>query len=166
MRVLKWLAPVFSFFILAMPALALDAPAGRVIVALSGQITDKNVGETAVFDDKMLDALPVHELKTTSPWYQGQKTFRGPLFRDLLAKVGGKGNKLVITALNDYAATVPYEDVMKYDVVLARYVDGKKLSVRDKGPLFMIYPFDDKPEIKNDVFFSRAVWQIKAIRVE
>ena len=44
-------------------------------------------------------------------------------------------------------------------------MDGKPLSVRDKGPLFLIYPFDKNPELYNEKYFSRSVWQIKKIEI-
>ena len=39
------------------------------------------------------------------------------------------------------------------------------MSIRDKGPIFMIYPFDKNPELYNEKYFSRSVWQIKSIEV-
>jgi hypothetical protein len=60
---------------------------------------------------------------------------------------------------------VPLEDVRRIDVVVARLLDGKPMSVREKGPLFVIYPFDDRPELRTSVYFSRCIWQLKAIEV-
>jgi len=37
--------------------------------------------------------------------------------------------------------------------------------VRDKGPLFMIYPFDAQPELRSAVYYSRSVWQLSEIEV-
>lgn len=39
------------------------------------------------------------------------------------------------------------------------------MSVRDKGPLFLIYPFDDNPDLFDEVYFGRSVWQIAQIVV-
>jgi hypothetical protein len=40
------------------------------------------------------------------------------------------------------------------------------MPVRDKGPLFIIYPFDSKPELKSQTFYGRAVWQVAKIVVK
>ena len=46
------------------------------------------------------------------------------------------------------------------------WTEGKvRFSVRDKGPLFLVYPFDTNPETYNEKYFSRSVWQIKEIEV-
>jgi len=39
------------------------------------------------------------------------------------------------------------------------------MSLRDKGPIFVIYPFDKHPELLNEVVFSRSVWQVTEIKV-
>ena len=39
------------------------------------------------------------------------------------------------------------------------------MAVREKGPLFVIYPFDADPSLFNEKYFNRSVWQVKAIEV-
>src|SRR5690606_17880750 len=103
----------------------------------------------------MLQALPQRTLVTSTPWYPEAKTYRGPLLRDLLTLVGAAGSKLRIKALNDYQATLPLKDIERYDILLALSMNGKPLSVRDKGPSFIVYPFDGNPELKSDIYYSR-----------
>ena len=114
----------------------------------------------------MLDALPQVEIKTASPWYQGVQTFSGPLLKDVLRLVGAKGTKLKILALNDYKTEVPLGDAELFRPILARKVNGVVLSPRDKGPLFLVYPYDSKAELRAELFYSRSAWQIKSIAVE
>ncbi len=145
---------------------ALDKPAGRPILTVSGLIAEKNAGNDAQFDAAMLDKLPQQKMTVETPWYKTAQTFEGPLFRDVLKATGVKGKKLYVVALNDYAAEIPLADLEKYDVILARKIDGKVLNVRDKGPLFIMYPFDKKPELRTKDVYSRCVWQVNRIRVE
>jgi hypothetical protein len=70
-----------------------------------------------------------------------------------------------VVALNDYAAEVPVEDARKFPMVFATHLDGQIMSVRDKGPLFLIYPFDEFPELFKEIYFGRSVWQITHIEV-
>ena len=42
-------------------------------------------------------------------------------------------------------------------------IDGKPIGVREKGPLFVMYPFDERPELRTSVHFSRCIWQLKSI---
>lgn len=147
-------------------ALALDKPAGRPILTVSGLIAEKNAGNDAQFDAAMLDKLPQQKMTVETPWYKTAQTFEGPLFRDVLKATGAKGKKLYVVALNDYAAEIPLADLEKHDVILARKINGKVLNIRDKGPLFIMYPFDKKPELRTKDIYSRCVWQVNRIRVE
>lgn len=147
------------------PAWALDAPQGRVILTVSGQIGQTNRDGKAVFDLAMLQKLPQHTFTTQTPWEPKPVKFSGPLLKDVLDAVGATGKKLKMVALNDYAVEVPVSDVAKYRPVLARKINGKVLGIRDKGPLFLMYPFDDFPEIRNDVYYARCIWQLNRINV-
>ncbi|WP_174875135.1 molybdopterin-dependent oxidoreductase [Vogesella oryzae] len=148
------------------PTLALEAAQGRPILTINGLIAEKNAGAEAQFDSRMIDALPQVKMTVPTPWYKTAQTFEGPLFRDVLKAVGANGKKLYVVALNDYAAEIPLSDLSKYDVILARKVNGKVLSVRDKGPLFVMYPFTKNPELQTKDIYSRCVWQVNRIRVE
>ena len=72
---------------------------------------------------------------------------------------------VTVTALNDYSAEIPIGDFLDHSVILASRLDGEELSVRDKGPLFVIYPFDLEPDLYNEVYFGRSVWQVTSIAV-
>jgi hypothetical protein len=40
------------------------------------------------------------------------------------------------------------------------------MEVREKGPLFIIYPYDSNTALKHDTYFSRSAWQVRSITVE
>ncbi|MEH6692071.1 MULTISPECIES: molybdopterin-dependent oxidoreductase [Pseudorhizobium] len=150
----------------ALPAMALDAPKGPVVLTVSSPVLDHpNVGATAQFDLQMLEALAGRSAKVRTPWTSGEVEFSGPYLRSVLEAAGARGAKLRITALNDYYADVPMEDVAQLDTILATRLHGKTMSVREKGPLFLIYPFDLDPNLYNEKYFSRSVWQIVKIEV-
>lgn len=144
---------------------SLPIPTGEIMLTVSGQITQTNGDGVAHFDRDMLDALEQHTTTTTTPWLDGVHDFTGPLGVAILDAVGATGQTLNVIALNDYSAEVPTDDLRDYTVIFATHIDGAQLSVREKGPLFMIYPFDEKPELFNEVYFGRSVWQINRIEV-
>lgn len=152
----------------AVAALAddLPAPQGPVVLTVSGAISHSNGNGVAQFDQAMLDALPQRTTVTKTPWYEGPQTFSGPLMSGLLEAVGATGETIKVTALNDYSADIPLQDVLSYPVILADRLDDTLLSVRDKGPLFVIYPFDEFRELYDEVHFGQSVWQINAIVVK
>lgn len=144
----------------------LPAPQGEVILTVSGQIAHTNGDGTASFDRAMLEALAQHTTTATTPWLDGVHDFSGPLGAAILDAVGANGTTLDVIALNDYSAEVPIQDLIDYAVIFATHIDGEQMSVREKGPLFMIYPFDKNPELFNEVYFGRSVWQISQIEVK
>ena len=165
MRAIALATAAVAALLSSMPASALDLPKERVVLTVTGVIDETNDGEQAVFDLAMLNALPGRAGAMETPWTDGQTRFSGPLLRSLLAAVGAHGSALRITALNDYSAELPIADATEFDTMLATKMDDKPMSVRDKGPLFLVYPFDTNPELYNEKYFSRSVWQIKSIEV-
>lgn len=147
-------------------AFALGQPAGEVILTVTGKVGEANRGKAAVFDKAMLEALPQQSFTTSTPWYKLPVKFSGPLLADVLAAVGAKGTALRAVALNDYKVSIPVADTMNYKVIVALTADGKPMAVRDKGPLFIIYPFDSSAELHTTKFYERSIWQLKAIEIE
>jgi hypothetical protein len=146
-------------------AQGLPEPAGPVVLVLSGRIRRTNQGATAAFDMAMLEALPQHNIVTRTPWFAQPRKFTGPLLRDVFALVGGQGQIFRATALNDYRIDIPFDDAQRFDVVVARLLDDMPMTVREKGPLFMIYPFDGNPSLRSARYYSRSVWQLKTIEL-
>jgi hypothetical protein len=154
-----------ALILAATAAQALDRPKGRVVLTVSGRIGIRNADKVAEFDMDMLAALPQHTFSTKSPWYPEAHKFTGPLLRDVLAAVDAQGKNLRAVALNDYKVDLPVGDALKFNLVLARLMDDKPMSVREKGPLFIIYPFDADETLRNERYYSRSAWQLKAIDV-
>ena len=120
----------------------------------------------ASFTMKFLKSLPQRSFVTQTPWYKDPVKFTGPLLRDVLAAAKAKGEVINAVALDDYQAKIPFSDATDYDVILAHQMDGKTLTAKDKGPLFVVYPYDSKAELQAVRFYERSIWQLKALRVE
>jgi hypothetical protein len=146
-------------------AAPLAPPAEKPILTITGNITTTNADGVALFDRAMLEKLGMISFETTTPWYSGVTKFEGVPMAKLLALVGAKGTRLVVVALNDYSSEIPIEDFERYGVILALKRDGEYMPVRDKGPLFIVYPYDSAPELKSQKFYSRSAWQVKSFEV-
>jgi hypothetical protein len=146
---------------------ALEPAAGDPVLTLSGRVRTPNLGGDAVFDMAMLARLPQQDIVTRTPWYAGEpRRFTGPLLRDVLGAAGAASvSTLRAVALNDYRVEIPAADVQNLDVIVARLLDGKPMTVREKGPLFVMYPFDARPELRSAVYFNRCIWQLRTIEV-
>jgi hypothetical protein len=159
-----WSTAAFSFV----------PPSAGIVLTVSGRVRIGNAGvgsggpegqKEAHFDLPMLEALRQHSFITSTPWYPNPRRFTGPLLRDVLAAVGAQGESLRLMALNDYRIDMPVRDTQRYDVIIAHKLDDKPMAVRDKGPLFVIYPFDAHAELRNPVYFGRSAWQLRRIEV-
>jgi hypothetical protein len=90
--------------------------------------------------------------------------FDGVPLRAILERVGGKGSAIRASALNDYSIDIPWDD-LKYDPLVAMSADGQLLKVRDKGPLWIVYPRDDYSALRNNIHDSRWVWQLNRLQI-
>lgn len=154
------------FFVTAVStSYALDPATGEIILTLQGKITVTNSDNRAELDRETLQKLPQHSITTETPWTEGKKTFSGPMLRDVLALVGAAGSTLTMIAINDYSVQVPVEDSVRYDTILALRLDGEILTVRSKGPLWLIYPWSTNDKLRTETYYSRSIWQLKSIDI-
>jgi hypothetical protein len=91
--------------------------------------------------------------------------FEGVPIRAVLALVEARGSSLLAIAHNEYSATLPVSDVTRHNVILAMKANGETMTLRDKGPLFVIYPFDSDKALQTDIFYARSVWQLRRLDV-
>ena len=138
---------------------------GPVVLTLSGRLRFPNVGAAAQFDMSMLEHMAQTSFIAKTPWYVQPRKFTGPLLRDVLSAAGAQGTRLKAIALNDYAVEIPFDDATRHDVIVARLLDDKPMPVRDKGPLFIVYPFDSAVELRSQTYFNRSAWQLRTIEV-
>ncbi|WP_404298570.1 molybdopterin-dependent oxidoreductase [Halomonas sp.] len=152
-------------FLLWLPMLAvaegmLPAPSGKVLLTISGDIDFPNVDGEASFDREMLMAIAPTEIRTRTPWHSDCARYEGPLFREVLAAAGVHSDRVRVRALNDYEAEIPLAELHDYDVILAMSRNGSPIQIREFGPLFVLYPFDEHPELLNESVRFRSVWHV------
>lgn len=167
-RIAIFSAALCSIFCIALPtaAWALDPPKGEIVLTVGGSIAVTNRGKAAVFDRDMLSHLGLHALRTSTSWTDGVQSFEGVLARDVMKAVGAKGAIVHATALNDYTIKIPVEDFSNYDVLFAMKMNGKDLTRRDKGPIWIVYPRDQHQELRNQKVDAKWIWQLVRLRVE
>ncbi|MCA3435970.1 MAG: molybdopterin-dependent oxidoreductase [Rhodobacter sp.] len=143
----------------------LPAPQGDVILTVSGAITNTNDDGLARFDMAVLDGLPRHSFATSTIWTEGVDTYEGVLLTDLLKALGATGTNVLAKALNDYEITFPVADATVEGPLLAYRANGKPMSIREKGPIWMIFPYDDVEAFRTEQTYSRSIWQLDRIVV-
>lgn len=151
------------------PGEPIPPPTGPVVLKISGNIGAKQNGRNVVeFDMATLEKLGVVRYTTPTNWTEQPVTFDGVLLANVLSAVGAnpRAQQLVLVALNDYKVTVPASDSRTWPVMLATKENGNYMSVRERGPLWVVYPQHAFPELGNRDYLSRWVWQLAEIKVE
>jgi hypothetical protein len=137
-------------------------------VGLAQEILSVTNGEnTITYTIDELLALPQEIVVTTNDYVDEVTTFQGPSLRSVLEAADiTQDARLKMIAINDFASSAPAADAYKYSVILAVLRDGEEMSIRDKGPIWVIYPMDDHAELQDDLYNGRLVWQLKSITAE
>lgn len=134
-------------------------------VAETALLTVLHNGETTSFEVPDLEELGVEEFETTTIWTEGTQTFTGVPLANFLDAFGVTEGTIKATAINDYAVEIPVEDAVEGGPIIAYRRNGETMSVRDKGPLWIVYPYDSDAAYQTEVIYSRSIWQLDRIEL-
>lgn len=117
-----------------------------------------------VLDRADLEALPQRSFTTTTIWTSGLQTFSGPALRSVLTASGIVTGTVELIAANEYRVSIAVDDLGAEVPILATRMNGGPFSLREKGPLWLVYPYDADPAFRSEAIYARSIWQI--IRIE
>lgn len=149
----------------AIGAAELPAPTGNVLLQVTGNIEHTNDGDTANLDLAMLEALPQFSFTTHTPWTDGPMKFTGVRIHDLLNYIGAGSTDFRASASDKYWDELRDMDFENIPAIVAYMRDDKYMRLRDLGPLWIMFPFDEYPELDNEKFKRACVWQLIGIEV-
>ncbi|WP_348538744.1 oxidoreductase [Shimia sp. R10_1] len=139
--------------------------AAETILTVSGDIKGSPTPSQWSFSAEDLRELPQESFQTNTIWTEGQQTFVGVSLHSLMQHVGASEGMLRATALNDYAVSIPTTDAIPSGPIVAYLRNGEEMSLRDKGPLWIVYPFESNPTYNTEEYYSRSIWQLNRIEV-
>ena len=119
---------------------------------------------TQTYDQAALQAFGPFSFATSTIWTEGQPAFTGVPLQTILTDAGIDQGTVSAVAINDYAVQIPVDEVTADYPIVAFQQDGQVMSVRDKGPLWVIYPYDSDPALQSEVTYARSIWQL--VRIE
>lgn len=138
-----------------------QAPGGTSIVTVTGALS----GGPRGFDFEALRRLGLYDIRTPTPWTDGAATFTGPRLADLLRAAGARGSRIRAKALNAYVIDIPVADAERHGVIVALFMDGQQLTVRNRGPAWIMYPLDRLRGRDSVVYEMRCVWQLTELEI-
>ncbi|WP_299428170.1 molybdopterin-dependent oxidoreductase [uncultured Shimia sp.] len=135
------------------------------LLTVSGDVSETDAGAKWQFEESDLRALPKVQFETDTIWTEGTQVFEGVSLSALLTHVGASNGNLLATAANDYTVSIPTSDAVENGPMIAYLRNGEKMSLRDKGPLWIVYPFAGNAAYKTEEYYSRSIWQLDRIEV-
>lgn len=116
-----------------------------------------------------LDAIGCTHVTTRTIWTEGEQDFAGVPLVDLVrafgAEAGGGAVSLRAQAINDYTVIIPVTDAVEGGPIIAHTRNGASMTIRDNGPLWLIYPYDSNPDYRTEVIYARSIWQLERIEL-
>lgn len=117
-------------------------------------------------DRAALEQLPRHSFSTSTQWTAGALEFTGVPLRDLLSLADITTGTIRAVALNDYAVSMIVDDLGESVPIVAYLINGEPFSRREKGPLWIVYPYDSGAEYRTEVAYGTSVWQLVRLVAE
>jgi hypothetical protein len=148
--------------ILPLTSVETSATSDRAILRIDGALG----GPPVTFTRAELEALGTTRIRTSTPWHDGVQEFEGVPMARVMQAAQARGSAIEVVALNKYRTAIPMEDFQRYQPILALKRGGAYMDIKDKGPLFIIYPYDARAELRTETFYSRSAWQVAAITVK
>ena len=143
----------------------LPAASGEVVLTIDGAVTAPSESGFTLDMDR-LKALPQVTFSTTTIWTEGTLEFTGVPLKTLVEQAGGSGSVVVAEALNGYAVDIPIDALEDNAPIIAYLIDGQPFSRRDKGPLWVVYPYDLDEKYKSEVTYAYSIWQLQRLTVK
>jgi len=135
----------------------------KAALTIDGLVRD---GATYQWSLAELEDMPQKVIRTSTPWHDSIIEFEGVELSYLMDLVGAEGDTAFVVALNEYTAEVPIADFEQFGPILALRQDGATIPIADKGPFFIVYPYDDDPQLHAEKYYLRSVWSVSTISVE
>jgi len=141
------------------------AAEGKTVLTVTGKhgiTTDETPVELTL---AMLEELPSTSFTSETPWTEGLVVWEGVRLSDLMEHLKSSSTSFHAVALDDYEITFEEVDFKKFPVILAYKMNGDYMTVRDLGPLWIMFPFDDHPDLDIQINRARSIWQLKKIEL-
>lgn len=128
-------------------------------------VENAGTGRTVTFTDAQLMELPQEVFKTETIWTEGDVEFSGPTLKAVLEHAEMTLGDVELYAINDYNVVLPVDKIEDAAPIIANRLNGEPFSVREKGPLWVVFPYDDVERYNSEEYFAFSVWQLNKLNV-
>lgn len=153
------------YVVLFMLLLSFITPATARAEMMLEVTTSGSNSATVEFSLQDLDAMDQVTFSTSTIWTDDKVTFSGVPLKALLTELNTDGTRIEMVALNDYKVTMPLAELEDDAPIIATRMDGETMSVRDKGPYWVVFPYDQDPKYRAETIYTFSIWQLKHLKV-
>lgn len=159
-------AALLAFGSMSAAADTMPVATGDVIMTIDGAIRPDAPAGGYTLDLAGLQSFAAEEFATTTIWTEGELTFTGVPLSALLKAAGATGTTVAAEALNGYSVDIPIADLEEDVPIVAYHIDGEVFSRREKGPLWIVYPYDRDEKYKSEISYAYSIWQLQRLTVK
>lgn len=157
-RTLSLFFALVVFGVASVRVLAADDAVLTIINHGAGGVVEKT--EFTLHD---ISALNQKTIVTTTPWTDGAQEFVGVACNGVLENIRRDVGEYVAKALNDYSVTIPAPALNDDACLIAVKRNGELMSVREKGPLWIVFPYDEDEKFESSAYQSYSIWSLSSI---
>ena len=157
--------PALLAFVTMLPFMASANNADAFALEVVEISPSHSITATQTLDLDQLRALPSAEIRTTTIWTEGVQTFRGVWLSTLMDHLGITEGELVFSALNEYLVEIEMKDIVPGGPLVAYEWNGNPMSPRDKGPLWIVFPYDSDVKFQSETVYAQSIWQLDRIEI-
>ncbi|MDP5216029.1 hypothetical protein Q5Y75_02245 [Ruegeria sp. 2205SS24-7] len=119
------------------------------------------------FDANALGAMEQYELTVPfgPPGQAVDRAMTGPRLADVMAQAGATGKIAIPIALDGYRAEISWEQIERFEPILATHADQKPLALGGYGPSVVIFPKVEDPALTEELG-NLQVWAVAYIGIE
>lgn len=114
---------------------------------------------------EILDEMEQIEFTTSTVWTNDKVAFSGVSLKKLLMMYGVTSGKIEMVALNDYSYSIEFDTLEDDAPIVATRMNGETMSIRDKGPFWVVFPYDKDPAYRTEIRYAQSIWQLNRLKV-
>ncbi|MBB5017505.1 hypothetical protein HNQ59_000774 [Chitinivorax tropicus] len=129
----------------------------------AGELTIAYRDHKEIYDDRQLESMPQTGIQTYTQWNPDDVHYEGPKLSHFLKL--RHANSVTVIAANGYVSSLPLADIERYQPILALSGNGRKLTIKEKGPYLIMFPYRQHSELRRVSRENLFVWYVKKIIV-
>lgn len=114
-----------------------------------------------------IDNKYISSIITNTPWHDDLAKYTGVTLENFLQQYGDSEiSKISISAMNGYIVDEDIGTFVNAGAMLVWLMNDHPISVHNKGPIIIVFPWYQNNSLRQDFFTSLAVWHVKSIHIK